>query len=314
MKRALKFIVAGILLYILLRKVDFSSLSDLLHRLRWWTLPPVFVAMAGEIILSAWKWSQALRMHALAYPYGYLLRTVCTGYFLNNFLPTSIGGDAYRVYRTVPQDGYRSRAVSAILVDRVLGILALLTMGAAGALWNLGSQIAKTYLGIYCLGVIGAALGLAALFLGLFKPLVNKVRHLKAVDAVEHNLGRLRAARWEWLRQAILSLAFQSVSVSIVFWLFSQAGQPVSFSMCALIAAAAGIAALLPLSINGIGLMEGSFVAMAVGLGVDYEQAVVVALLRRSMMLLQSLLCGLVYLSEPDKAATLLSRTASSPP
>ena len=78
-----------------------------------------------------------------------------------------------------------------------------------------------------------------------------------------------------------------------------QLGYPVTLRQCALIAAASGIAALLPLSINGLGLMEGSLVGMAVALGVDYDGAVLVAVIRRVMMAFVSALCGVAYLLEP---------------
>ena len=314
MKRALKFAIAGILLSVLLSRVDWAQIRQPLQQLEWWTLLPALVAMVGETFLSTWKWSRALAMHELSYAYWYLFRTVCTGSFLNNFLPTSIGGDAYRIYRTMPTDGYRSRAVSAIFIDRVLGILALLTLGAIGALWHLDIPIARAYLSIYALGCLGGAIGFALIFMGALRPLVNKIRHLKAVDAIEHNIGRLRQARSEWLTQVLLSLGFQTLSVSIVWILFYQTGEAVPFGLCALMVAAGGLAALLPLSINGIGLMEGSFVAMAVGLGVGYEHALLVALLRRSLMLLQTLIYGLAYLYEPDKTPLRESRAAGVEP
>lgn len=298
MKQVIKTLVAMGLIAFLISSVDTSEARKIAERLHWWAFLVAFLIMVNELVLSAWKWSRALNMHDISYPFGFLLRVVCAGFFLNNFLPTLVGGDAYRVYRTVPKDGYRSRALSAVLVDRTAGFAMLLTLGAGGALLELESATARWYLVVYvCAGLAGMVL-LLALQRGWLSGLTRRIRHLKAFDAIEHNVGRLPRARVEWLRQIGLSLLFQLLSVFLVYWLFSQSGAAVPYHMCAMITATAGMAALIPLSLNGIGLMEGSFVVMATALGVDYEQAVLVSIVRRLMMLFLSLLCGLVYIAE----------------
>lgn len=299
-KQILKLVVAVVLMGALLWMVDWSEAGELIRRLQWWVLIPLLVVMVFELGLSALKWLSALRMHGLHYRFGYLFRTLCAGYFFNNFLPTAVGGDAYRVYRTLPSDGYRSRAISAVMVERLTGFAALLTLGAVGALFLLGgpARIAETYLVVYILGGIAGLAGLGALYAGWFRGLTERLKHLKAVDAILHNLGRLATARRGWVEQALMSFFFQAISIGIVYWLFMHTGEPLGYWECALITAAAGLAAFLPLSINGIGITEGSMVGMALALGVGYDQALLVALVRRMMMFALSLLCGLVYLTE----------------
>jgi glycosyltransferase 2 family protein len=299
-KQVLKGAVAVSLIGVLLWMVDWREAFTILGRLSWWVLSSVLVVMAIEFALSAAKWSVALRMHGLSFSLTYLYRIICVAFFLNNFLPTAIGGDAYRVYRTLPADDFRSRAVFAVLVERGTGLAALLTIGAVAALMMVGERpIAGGYLLFYLLG-LGAGLALlGALWHG---GLASRFGHLKVVDAVLHSMDRLkRVPRW-WALQVSLSVAFQSLSIGLVWWLFLQTGHPLSYWTCALITAAGGLAMFLPISLNGIGVMEGSFVAMAVALGVGYDQALTVAILRRVMMAALSLLCGLVYLAEgrPD--------------
>ena len=102
--RILKVLVSGALLFYLFRSTDWGrALPALREAHRAWDTWP-------------------------------LLRILLSASFLNNFLPTAIGGDIYRVYRTVPQ-GTRSRAVSAVLLDRVVGLLSLMLIGAIGSAW-----------------------------------------------------------------------------------------------------------------------------------------------------------------------------------
>jgi hypothetical protein len=82
---------------------------------------------------------------------------------------------------------------------------------------------------------------------------------------------------------------------------------------CALIAAVAGLATILPISINGIGVVEGSFAGAAVALGTDYEVALMVAVLIRLIVLPLSLIFGAIYAlrgHELPKPATTLEKEA----
>src|SRR5690606_41154889 len=74
------------------------------------------------------------------------------------------------------------------------------------------------------------------------------------------------------------------------------AGSPVSIAAAAVVTAAAGIAAVLPISISGLGVVEGSIVGAAVAVGADYDAAVLAALLVRLLSLAVGAGCGLLYL------------------
>jgi PAS domain S-box-containing protein len=141
-------------------------------------LAGAFVAMGIGLVVSAWKWSWALRMHNLRYPYPFLLRTLCIGFFFNGFLPTAVGGDAYRVLRTLPHDGYRSRALSAVVVERAMGFLALIVLGGIGAL-RLAQQypVARQYWYVLLvLAVLGIS-GFIALGGGWLHRIAYRWRH-----------------------------------------------------------------------------------------------------------------------------------------
>ena len=65
--------------------------------------------------------------------------------------------------------------------------------------------------------------------------------------------------------------------------------------------AAAGVATILPVSINGLGVVEGAFVGSALALDVPYEPALIVAILLRVLLVPYALLFGLIYAFEPAR-------------
>jgi uncharacterized protein (TIRG00374 family) len=292
------------LVALLMYGIDWQALPDRFAGLSW---PPALLAMLGlglHFFISPWKWQEALRIHDLQFPLRYLFRVNGTGFFLNNFLPSAIGGDAYRVVRTLPASGHRSRAISAVIVERVVGFATLMLIGALGALMLFPRYaIAGVFLLVAGLGALAGLLGFHAVAAGWLEPLTNRIRHTKVFAAVSHNAGYLRRGVRHWVALVLISMLFQLIAVANVYFLFQSLGTEVSLEACALISAAAGLSTIIPLSINGIGVVEGSFAGTALALGIAYEPALAVAILIRVLVLPPSLIFGLMYVLRGDGTA-----------
>jgi glycosyltransferase 2 family protein len=311
--RLLRVLAAILLLGLLAYGVDWQAMPGRLAALSW---PPALLAAIGltaQFAISPWKWQWALRIHGLQFRLGYLIRANGVGFFFNNFLPSGIGGDAYRVMSTWPENGYRSRAVSAVLVERIVGFAALVAIGNVGALALIAtapSRIATAFILLSVAGAAVAALTVWGMLRGWLKPLTRRVRHTKAFEVVSHNLDYLRRAGRSWLPLIVISLLFQALAVLNIYLLFVALGVPVSLAACALIGAAAGLATVIPVSINGLGVVEGSFAGTAVALGVNYEAALTVAILIRLLVLPPSMVFGLLYAIGGSAAADPKQRAA----
>jgi glycosyltransferase 2 family protein len=293
--RAVRIAVAVGLLAFLLNRVDWPIVFGHIERMAPPVVLLVIVAFAVQLLVSSWKWQWALRIHGLNFDYTFLTRVLVIGFFLNNFLPTSIGGDAYRVYRTLPPTPPKSRAISAVLLERVTGLLALLLLGLAGALALYASNdLARAY-------VMLAAVGSAVLtvLIVLMRVRAPRLPESRWLAPIRENLRSMATARGAWLPLIGISLLFQAQAILIIFELFRALDVPVTLSQTALIAAAAGVAAIIPFSINGLGIVEATFAGTAVAVGVSYEAGLLVALLIRVLVIPLTLIAGLVYALEP---------------
>ena len=99
-----------------------------------------------------------------------------------------------------------------------------------------------------------------------------------------------------------MSFVFQCTAIVIIGLLLIGAGANITMVDAALITAITGVAGMLPITINGLGVADGSIALTAVALGAHYESAFVAALLLRILVLPFSLLCGLIYILEPNRA------------
>ena len=295
----LRVLVSLALLVVLFFSVDWSTVPAYAERLTPALAVLVVGIFAGQLAISAWKWQWALRIHHLYYPYPLLARVLVIGFFLNNFLPTQIGGDAYRVYRTLPPAPPKSRAISAVILERVVGFSALLSLGLIGAIALYTSNpLAQAY-------VLLAACGVAVAIV-VFVFIGPRVLRSRKLAPITDNLRSICAARLEWVPLIALSFLFQAQAVFVLYALFNALGAPVSFAQAALIAAAAGIATIIPLSINGLGVVEATIAGTAAAVGVSYEAGLVIAVLMRLLLLPLTVAAGLLYAFEPRHQYTNL--------
>jgi len=280
----------------LIAGINWHELPALIVGYRWEFAVAAFIGLMIQFPVSGLKWRTALRVCNVDLSFTSLTRFYCISHFVGQFLPTSIGGDAYRIYRVLPLVEPRSRAVTSIVIDRIVGLAALLFLGAVGALYLIDHfRLPQGYLTALGCGAIGAVIGGAAMYFGWLGLIRRKLQRFKVVAVIQEDLMQLLRAGWTWLPLLGMALVFQLIAVSIVYLLFLGAGSTIGFAEVALIAAVTGLAGMIPLAINGIGVTEGTITLAGVALGADYEDAAVAAVLLRVAVLPLSCACGVLY-------------------
>jgi uncharacterized membrane protein YbhN (UPF0104 family) len=303
LKRPLRLVIKTALSVVaiggLIAGINWDELSGLITGYRWEFAIAAFLGLMIQFPVSGLKWHAALRVCNVDLSFRRLTRFYCISHFVGQFLPTSIGGDAYRVYRVLPLVQPRSRAVTSILIDRVVGLAALLFLGAMGAVFLIDNfRLPRGYLTALGLGSLGAVIGSAAMYFGWLGLMRRKLQHLEVVATIQEDLTQLRHAGWNWVPLLCMAFVFQLIAVTIVYLLFLGAGSSIGIAEVALIAAVTGVAGMIPLAINGIGITEGTIALAGVSLGADYEDAAVAAVLLRVAVLPLSCACGVLYWRE----------------
>lgn len=244
-----------------------ETLLALLQTLRavpfWAILASVIFYGAGQL-LCAYKWQILLRKRGANVGLGACARAYFAGMFGNLWLPTNIGGDALKtaiLHREIapknPQIGLSDVAAS-VVVERLTGFLALLFLGALGALWS-GARNAQT------LQILGGALGVLAVFAGVIW--VSKhVKHRKIqllraalnLYAQPQNRATLGVA-------LALSLAFQVSQIVLNIGLARAANLGVSDAIFWWLGPLLSLSGLVPIGIGGLGVREAAAVAFLGG-------------------------------------------------
>jgi len=292
LKKKLRLAASVLLLGWLAWQTNWDQVREAFGRLRLgpWLLAVAVYAVA-QVVSSA-RWQLMARPLGFDAPLRRFLGLYWVGMFFNLVLPTSVGGDAVRAWQ-LGGPGRRLPALVSVLADRVSGLMVMLVM-ALTALLVCPPEVPAA-LSLLFWGAIGgllAALALAPLAAWAWE---RRDTAEEAGDGPRWSrlLGRLRRLRQEtldalrlYLRRprlllvsTLLSLAVQAASVALVWLVATALGVAVPAGYWWVVAPVVSLLTLLPVSLNGMGVREGSLVLLLQPAGVDAGTALTLAFL-----------------------------------
>jgi uncharacterized protein (TIRG00374 family) len=312
MKAPLPMLIQGLvsigLLGLLFRSLDVRALRRLYATLPlWFYLMSLGVVLGGQT-LYAWRWRQVLAASGVPVPIGTAVRQYFIGIFLNNFFPSTVGGDMAKVYYLGREHGYRPIAASIIL-DRLLSI-GLLAVLATAMYWiapEPSPQFALTraIVTAIALCLIGG-LALAARGTGGLPRRVAPFGRV-AVGLAER-AQRFRHDMATAARHPII--VFQSAAVVVIYFFtltavyglflsLNTAAHPPYLTLLTAVMTAS-LLSNIPVSVNGLGLREQLHAVLLQPLGVPREAAVAISLLIFAHLLVSSVLGFLFWMRTPS--------------
>lgn len=302
MTRLLKIVVSATLIGVLVWNLDLSEFADGFRNMDPQLAFAAFVLLWIQYPLSAVKWQVALRLHGIEYGAGYLLRVHCIAFFFNNFLPTSVGGDAYRAFRTMENAERKAHAISAVVMERLIGLAALVFLGFLAAVYLIfrGDLVHREWIiGATIVGSVGLVVAWVFWKTGSHEKLWARLKKIGRLEPMIDSLRVINANQKYFNSLLLYSVFYQAFAIYTVSLIFASMGLTGKIVESGFTAAAAGVAGILPISINGIGVMESSFVVAAMETGLPYAPAVMAALFLRAFMFHASIVFGILYALEP---------------
>ena len=289
LKWALRLLLGiGVLTYLLLRG-DGAKFAATLGRVPVWVL---FAAacfyLAGQV-LSAWKWQLLLVAGGARVSLWRCCALYWLGMFSNLWLPSSIGGDAVRIWQLRKAGIGGGLAAASVLVERLTGFAALLALGACGLLFaQAGARVS-----ILIFASLVAIIAIPTGFLLLRGVARNRLEELKigrkllsVADAVAvytrpDGHGALGAA-------LLISLAFQASQIALGIGLAHAVGLNLPAATFAWLVPLLALASLVPVGIGGLGVREATAVTL-VGSAAPPEVVIAWSLLWQATVWLSSL-------------------------
>ncbi len=135
------------------------------------------------VFVGSLRWHWLLRVNELGVSWSQAFRLTWIGIFFNNVVPGLTGGDLVKAFYIARITGKKTRSVLTVIVDRVMGLVALAVLTGIVVFWRVGDLPMIAY---------GVWAGLLGLLLASTFVLSRRLRSMLKVDRI---LRRLPGSR-----------------------------------------------------------------------------------------------------------------------
>jgi glycosyltransferase 2 family protein len=285
MKRSLKIaatlLVTSLAVAYILSKVDVGKTKDIITSASVpWLLLSAFLTLV-TVPPMGWRWQRLLAVRGVHESLAWLTRAYFVSYAVGQVLPTSVGGDASRIFETSRRHpGQITPITGSVLLERALGGAVTLLLAGIGLLLAIGRYPIGAYLWIELLFVLGTiatafvffsrAVRRRLVFLG---PVARRLHVERAARAVYEGLHGYRDHPGALLVVAVVTAAAQLTRVVAIYASGRAVGIDLSVLPYVVLGPLLFLVMLVPFTVNGIGVREAFFVSFLGKLSIDHDHA-----------------------------------------
>lgn len=295
---AMKLAVSVTLLVFLVQKISFAELAATLgSRLDYILAIAVLITLAG-LACGGYRWWILIGQFGGRLSLPQTLRLTLVGHFFNQVLPTSIGGDAMRIWGATRQGVPTATAINSSLLDRIAGMLSLILLvlcGQPAVLARIDVPGTSLVSGIIMMGGIAIIL-LTFLFDRLVPAGIRQWRAAAWLSQFSRHLRSLIRQPGRFSGILLASLASHCAALLLGYFFAREIGISLSPMDALLIFPSALLISSLPFSIAGWGLREAGMAAGFALLGLSAQSGITVSILIGLANIITGMLGGVAWL------------------
>jgi glycosyltransferase 2 family protein len=305
MHKYLKFILKlavslGFAAWIIL-KTDWAQVWQYAQEISLWKMALYIFFIIFGMVVSSYKWKMLGDFKNIKHSHWDYFRFYQAGTFINNFMPSFIGGDTFRAYQIGRSEKKYVEAVSTVLIDRFTGLVGSTILVVVFSLLNFQAIMHNKLLLIIDAIIIIFLIG--DLFLDrihrfsfwkkISPHLPQKIVSLFAeIDGYGNGNGShiLRRTTWWGMVFGVIGVAIPNY---ILFWALGiHVGILDYLSVIFLIS----IITAVPISVNNIGVKEWAYVTFFGAFGANAAAMVTISVLSRFVQMIISFFALPTYL------------------
>jgi len=285
MKRPLRvaltlLVTAAAVTYILV-KIDLGKTAHILGSASVpWVLASIVLTLV-TVPPMAWRWQRLLAARGVHERVSWLTRTYFVSYAWGQILPTSIGGDASRVFETARRHpGQITPITGSVLVERALGGAVTLLLAGVGFLLAIGRYSIGAYLwpeGIFVVLTLGAGIVFFSRSirrrLAFLLPLARRLRLETPARAVYDGVHGYRDHPKTLFLVSGVTVLMQISRILAIYASGRAVGIHLSVLPYVVLGPLLFLVMLVPFTVNGIGVREAFFVSFLGNLHINADPA-----------------------------------------
>jgi len=296
----IKIAVSAVLIVILYFSIDFDHvLSEIMSMSLPFLVIFLIITMIGMVI-EVVKWKVLLP----DYSYGLLIKAFLYSQFFILALPGALFGEAAKIAVFGRNTDSYDRSFSTVVIDKMTGLTGLMIFGIIGLSFT-RENLPPAFIGIVIFFLVFAIIVISSMripvirggFLKLIEFLRVKIK-TKKFDKFYDNAAGVVSTWNEYLIKPVFlvkslgyGLLFNAVMLGQYVYVCQNFGIPASWVDLAWMIPLVGVVQSLPISLAGIGVRDVSMVAMFAYIGVNAEQAMILALCLLIVIIFRAI-CG----------------------
>ena len=303
MRRLLSFLikaaVSALLLYLSLRRVDLDSVGQRMSSIDFRWIAFILFLLFVQLPLVALRWREIVTICGAKLSLATALRYSFIGQFFSQVLPSTVGGDAVRIWLLARGGAGWPTAIYSVLIDRVVGVSVLAVLVVICLPWTLNlihDPVARAALVLIGFGTLAATL----VFLGLGLQQLRVMerwwltRHLATASRMAWRLCRSATAA---TRVAAVSFTIHFMTVSIAWGAAMAAHASVDFVQVLFLVLPVILIATIPISIAGWGVRESAMILAFSYAGLAESDGLIVSILFGAATLAIGAIGGIVWIA-----------------
>ena len=298
-KLLIKIAISTVFLYLVIKQVDIDTILTLVK-----TANPIYFVLIVLLIIinyliSTYRWYKLYQSNSKP-SFICFLKLYFKGSFFNNFLPTSIGGDSYKIFKLGKKTGDKVSALTATFMDRFTGFVILILISYVGVIFTWSHWLAllsdltrSRPLAYFVFGFSLISFWIVAFaYFGLLKVIAPKV----AVIQKLYNALKTYKDRQDLIvPMVVTSLIVQICAVLAQYCTFLSVGVTPSFIYALAVIPVITMAGFFIPSINGVGVQDFLYMNLFSSVGVSNPISLSASLLYHFFRLVVSLIGGVFY-------------------
>jgi uncharacterized membrane protein YbhN (UPF0104 family) len=281
-------------LAVILAKTDVARLAAILGAVGGRTVALALALIVVQSLVTAYRWVVVMAGVGIRIEPAPAVLALYASLFINQGLPSYVGGDAYRIYWVYREGNPLATAVRGVLIDRVSALVALVAMMVV-TLPRLFARFPDRALetgiaSVAAAGVVGTVVFLACDALPRAWSRVRVVRQLAELSTAAR---RLLVTGRSALVIGPLALLLHALSAAIMYVFAADMRLPLTPLDCLVLIPPVMLLSAIPISVSGWGVREGVMVGVLSMLGIAAEQALALSVLIGCVLLANGLIGAL---------------------
>ncbi|RUM91200.1 MAG: UPF0104 family protein [Thiomicrospira sp.] len=296
LKLGLSVFIIGFILY----KFDIAAVWDTMLDASLGLLVAALLVQILSQTIAAYRWSLIMDALKFKHPFSFYFRSYFKGSLFNQVLPTSIGGDAYRIAEVSVHGGLVKEAFYGVFIDRIVGLVGLLLLNLFANSFEFNLMPYEVFMAINLI-LIAALFGLFVLMAIHKFPIFKRYKITRLFYELSERFRFIYKTPKRISQQLGLSILIHLLSMVAIFGIGHSVGINEPLVAYLVIIPPAILLTILPISFAGWGVREGALIALFMMIGIDEKLVLAMSLLYGIILILSALPGLLFYLTSQHK-------------